>query len=139
MMNQTVPPVTFLRSFPIVPARPSRQLSWKWIVLFAAILGSSIAGAALDFRLGRSAADEVRLPSTTKAQEVQLGPRVGGRVAAVHVQPGQVVEPGQVLVTFEAQELAARRDQAQSRLAAAQAARSRAVEGPLPEEIAEAK
>lgn len=138
MRNQTETLVDFARSFPIVPARPSKRLSWKWIVLIAAIMGS-IAVAAFSLRPGRSVADEARLPNAAKAHEVQLGSRVGGRVAAVHVQQGQLVELGQVLVTFEAQELIARRDQAQSRLAAAQAALERAVDGPLPEEIAEAK
>jgi len=124
--------------FPIAPPRPSRRLSWKWIVLIAAILGS-LAVAAINFHPGRGSAEEVRPPSAGQGQEVQLGYRVGGRVAAVHVQAGQVVEPGQALVTLEAQELTARRDQAQSRLDAARAALKRAVDGPLPEEIAEAK
>jgi CHAT domain-containing protein len=83
--------------------------------------------------------EALRLPGTVEVQEVRLGSRVGGRVAAVHVKGGQLVEAGQVLVTFEPGDLAARRDQAQGRLAGARAARERAEHGPLPEEIAEAR
>ncbi|HKI31484.1 MAG TPA: efflux RND transporter periplasmic adaptor subunit, partial [Gemmataceae bacterium] len=126
------------RRLPALPVRASGRMLWKWIELFAVVLGS-LAAAGFWFWPGRGDADEVRLPGTVEAQEVQLGSRVGGRVAAVHVQEGQLVEPGQVLVTFEAQELSARRDQAQGRLAAAQAALERAIHGPLPEEIAEAQ
>jgi multidrug resistance efflux pump len=81
----------------------------------------------------------LRLPGTVEVQEVRLGSRLGGRVAAVHVQEGQLVEAGQVLVTFEPHDLAARRDQATGRLAGARAALERAEHGPLPEEVAEAR
>jgi HlyD family secretion protein len=138
MIKQNTHPVNFARMVPIVPARPSNRRSWKWIVLTAAILGS-FAAAAFSIRSSRGDAEELRPTGIVKAQDVQLGSRVAGRVAAVHVQAGQQVEPGQVLVTFEAQELTARRDQAQSRLAAAQAALERGGSGPLPEEIAGAK
>jgi multidrug resistance efflux pump len=113
-------------------------MSWTWIVLVAAILGGFVVAVCYS-RPGRGDAAGGRPPSTVKAHEVQLGRCVGGRVAAVHVQAGQRVEPGQVLVTFEAQELSARRDQAQCRLASARAALERAVHGPSPEEVAEAK
>jgi multidrug resistance efflux pump len=80
-----------------------------------------------------------RLPGTVEVQEVRLGSRAGGRVAAVHVHEGQVVERGTVLVSFDSPELAARRDQARARLDAAQAALDRANRGPQDEEIAEAR
>jgi multidrug resistance efflux pump len=72
-------------------------------------------------------------------QEVRLGSRLGGRVAAVHVREGQVAEPGQLLVTIEQPEWSAKREQARQRVAAAQAALEKANNGPLEEEIAEAK
>ncbi|HVK16878.1 MAG TPA: efflux RND transporter periplasmic adaptor subunit [Fimbriiglobus sp.] len=81
----------------------------------------------------------LRLPGTVEVQEVRFGSRVGGRVGAVHVREGQTVEAGTVLVTFDAPELVARRDQAKQKLAAAVAAQARADHGPLREEIAEAK
>jgi HlyD family secretion protein len=125
-------------ALPALPVRASRRMPWKGIGLFAVVLGS-LAAAGFWFWPGRGDIKELWLPGTVEALEVKLGSRVGGRVAAVHVQGGQLVEPGQVLVTFEAQELPARRDQAQARLAAAQAALERGIHGPLPEEIAEAQ
>ncbi|QEL19609.1 ABC transporter permease [Limnoglobus roseus] len=81
----------------------------------------------------------MRLPGTVEVQEVRLGSQVDGRVAAVKVREGDIVEAGTPVVWFDAEELAARRDQAQHRLEAARAAWEKARQGPLPEEIAEAK
>jgi len=98
------------------------------------------AGAVVSYQYyGRARVDELRLPGTVEIQEVRLGSKVGGRVATVNVQEGQVVEPGLVLVTFETPELMARRDQMRQKLATAQAALDKANHGPLPEEVAEAK
>jgi multidrug resistance efflux pump len=138
MITQKVHPAHFARLLPTVPARPTRRLSWQWIVLLASLL-ASLAAVGFSLRPGRGDAGEVRPTGLIKEQEVRLASRIGGRVAAVHVQAGQQVEAGQVLVTFEAQELTARRDQAQSRLAAAQAALERGKHGPLSGELEEAK
>lgn len=138
MIDQSLRPATIARCRRALPVRASKRMPWKRIGLFAVVLGG-LAAAGFWFRLGRRNPDETRLPGVVEAPEVQLGSRVGGRVAAVHVEEGQLVEAGQVLVTFEAQELTARRDQAQDRLAAAQAALEKVVHGSLPEEIAEAR
>jgi multidrug resistance efflux pump len=99
-----------------------------------------IVGGVAACYWSRDAGPEVlRLPGTVEVQEVRLGSRVGGRVAAVHVREGQLVEAGTVLVTFESPELVARRDQARQQLAAAVAAQAKAEHGPLTEEVAEAK
>jgi multidrug efflux pump subunit AcrA (membrane-fusion protein) len=82
---------------------------------------------------------EMRLPGTVEVQEVLLGPRVGGRVAAVHVREGQTVEAGRVIATLEARDLVARRDQARHHRESLAAAYEKAYHGPLPEEVAEAK
>lgn len=100
------------------------------------ILGA--AGMACYRPWGRGP-ETLRLPGTVEVQEVRLGSKVGGRVAAVLVTEGQVVEPGQVLVRFERDELVARRDQAAQRVASAKAALTKANAGPLPEEVTEAK
>lgn len=68
-----------------------------------------------------------------------FGSRVGGRVAAVHVREGQLVEHGTVMVTFGAPELTARRDQVRQKLASAVAAQAKANHGPLKGEGAGAK
>ena len=53
--------------------------------------------------------------------EVKVGSRVSGVVARLHVQIGDKVARGQLLAELETRELAARRDQAQAALAAADA------------------
>lgn len=53
--------------------------------------------------------------------EVKVGSRVSGGVARLHVQIGDTVARGQLLAELETRELAARRDQAQAALAAAEA------------------
>jgi RND family efflux transporter MFP subunit len=50
-------------------------------------------------RLGRP--EPLLLSGTVEARDVQVGSLVGGRVSAVHVDEGQVVKKGDVLVTLE--------------------------------------
>src|SRR5947207_2048739 len=108
-------------------------------LIVVALLGAAAAAAAAWYWPRRDGPETLRLPGTVEVQEVRLGSKVGGRVAAVHVREGQVVEPGTVLVTFDSPELVARRDQARAKLDAAQAALAKANRGPQDEEIAEAK
>lgn len=110
----------------------------KRIALIAvAVIG---VGAAVACRWPRSdGPSEVRLPGTVEVQEVRLGSKVGGRVAAVKVREGQLAEAGDVLVTLETPELTARRDRARARVDSARAAAERAEYGARAEEIAEAR
>ncbi len=108
-------------------------------VVFVLLILAVVGGAAAWFWPGNGGPQVLRLPGTVEVQEVRLGSRVGGRVSAVLVREGQVVEAGTMLVTFESPELVARRDQAKQKLAAAVAAQAKADKGPLKEEIAEAK
>jgi multidrug efflux pump subunit AcrA (membrane-fusion protein) len=137
MIDRTACLLNGERRRPTIPTRTPRRMAWKWVGLFAVVLGG-LAALGFWLRPGRGA-DEVRAPGVVEAPEVRLGSRLGGRVAAVHVEEGQLVEAGQVLVTFEARELTARRDQVQAQLAAARAAQDRVVHGPLAEELAEAQ
>ncbi len=108
-------------------------------VVVPALVLVGVAAAAWYFWPRASGQEVLRLPGTVEVQEVRLGSKVGGRVTAVPVREGQTVEAGTELVRFEAQELVARRDQAKHRVAAARAAHEKAIKGPLPEEVAEAK
>jgi multidrug resistance efflux pump len=76
----------------------------------------------------------LELPGTVEVQEVRLGSKVGGRVADVNIREGETVQPGQILVRFEAPELEAQRDQWQARVQAGQAALERATSGPRSED-----
>jgi multidrug resistance efflux pump len=75
------------------------------------------------------------LPGVVEVEEVRLGSKIGGRVAEVAVDEGDMVEAGQVLVRFETPELEAQRQQLQSHLQAATAELEKAQHGPRGEEI----
>src|SRR4051812_21220755 len=97
-------------------------------------------GAAAAWYWPRSHGPEtLRLPGTVEIQEVRLGSRVNGRVASVPAREGQLAEPSTVLFTLDPAEYGAKREQARQKLEAAKAALDKANNGPLPEEIAEAK
>src|SRR5271166_1917426 len=112
MIDRKIVPVNISRLASTVLPKPSRRGQWGWAILLAFLLGG-LSAAALQALPGRRNAEPVAPTIDARAREVRLGSRVGGRVATVHVQAGQRVEPGQALVSFEAQELTARRDQAQ--------------------------
>ena len=74
-----------------------------------------------------------------EADEIRLGSRVGGRVAAVHVDEGQQVRKGDLLIELEPFDLLAREKEAQANLLARQAEYDRLKAGYRAEEIAQAK
>src|ERR1700675_1483607 len=69
---------------------------------------------------------------TVEARDIRVGSKVGGRIDKVLVREGDTVQPGQVLIAFDDQEL-------QASLAQSQAAAEKARRGYRPEEIAEAR
>lgn len=69
---------------------------------------------------------------TIEARNIRVGSKVGGRIVEVKVREGDRVEAGQVLVTFEDQELLAALEQARANL-------DKLERGARPEEIAEAR
>lgn len=74
-----------------------------------------------------------------EADEIRLGSRVGGRVAAVHAREGELVKAGQVLVELEPFDLRARRAEAEASLAERQAVVDRLQAGLRPDEIGQAQ
>jgi multidrug resistance efflux pump len=84
-------------------------------------------------------AETLRLPGVVEIQEVRLGSKIGGRVAEVAVTEGQLVQPGQLLVRFEEPELEAQQIQQRARVAQMQADLDKAINGPRPEEIRQAR
>jgi multidrug resistance efflux pump len=77
----------------------------------------------------------LRLPGVVEIQEVRLGSKVGGRVAEVQVQEGQIVEAGTPLVVFDAPELRAQIQQQEARVAQAEADAEKAHRGARQQEI----
>jgi HlyD family secretion protein len=102
----------------------------KWLTLFL-VLAAAAAGAYFWFTADGNV---LRLPGIVEIQEVRLGSKVGGRVAQVLVEEGDIVYPGMDLVVFEAPELMTTRDQLKAKVDAAQAEYDKAVKGPREEE-----
>jgi multidrug resistance efflux pump len=82
--------------------------------------------------------ETLRLAGVVEVQEIRLGSKIGGRVAHVAAQEGDLVQPGQVLVEFEAPDVEAQRDQQAARISAAEARLDKARNGPRKEEIRQA-
>jgi len=74
------------------------------------------------------------LPGTVEIQEVRLASKIGGRISALHVEEGERVDAGTVLVEIDVPELLAQRAQWQARLAAAEARLARLRNGSREEE-----
>lgn len=75
---------------------------------------------------------------TIETREIRVGSKTGGRVVAVLVEEGQIVNPGDPLVRFDNAELEAQRAQAEARIAQQQARLERLERGARPEEKAQA-
>ena len=75
---------------------------------------------------------------TIETREIQIGSKIGGRVTAVNVEEGQSIPANAPLVTFDAPELQAQRNQAQAAIVQAAADYNRLQQGNRPEEIAQA-
>jgi multidrug resistance efflux pump len=82
---------------------------------------------------------KLQLGGVVEVQEVGLGPKVASRIGRVLVKEGEVVEPGQVLVLLDAQELTAQVSQAQARVHGAAADLDKARNGPRASEKAAAR
>ena len=93
--------------------------------------------AAIVYSQYRPTADKVS--GFLEADEIRVGSRVGGRVAAVHVQEGQRVAKNEVLIELEPFDLIELSKQAEATLAARQAELDRMENGYREEEIAQAK
>lgn len=109
------------------------------------LLAIAILAAALWFG-GRwlglwGAADDgqLKLYGNVEIREVQLGFRVGGRIAKLHVDEGDRVQPGQLLAELDTRPLDDRLAGAAARLEAASATAARDANGSRPQEVGEAR
>ena len=106
----------------------------------------ALIGALVLFYLGRmtglfvaTADDAPRLYGNVEVREVELGFRVGGRLAELLVDEGDKVTPGQVLARLDTQPLRDRLAGASARVAAASALVARDVAGNRPQQVREAQ
>lgn len=80
-----------------------------------------------------------RVSGIIEADEIRLGSRVGGRVAKVLVEEGQLVTPDELLIELAPFDLLERENEAARTLAAFEADYQRLADGLRPEEVAQAK
>lgn len=83
--------------------------------------------------------DSITASGTLEARNVNVGSKVGGRVARVNVLEGDHVQAGQVLLTFEDSELNARLLSARGKFEEAKANYEKMRHGSRPEDIVEAR
>lgn len=87
------------------------------------IVVALIAFGVWYFTSGRAAqAGAVNASGTIEATQTRIGPELGGRVLAINVAEGDVVEAGSVLIELDATLLTAQRTQAEAALQATEAA-----------------
>src|SRR5580704_15195562 len=80
----------------------------------------------------RRGPSELEWSGTVEAHTIEVGSRVGGRVQDVSVLEGDVVEPGQTLVTLEKGDLPAQRAIAEGQLEQMKAALEKVASRTLP-------
>jgi len=114
--------------------------SFRKTFFIGGLVFALIAAAAVwKYMSGRAATDRIVLSGTIEADEIHVGSKVGGRIAAVPVKEGQEVKAGDALIRFEAYDLEARKADAVAAIAQADSAYQKALNGSRPEEIAQAK
>ena len=106
--------------------------------LILAIIAVVLLLAALLYYFFTHRPTSLAYSGTIETREIQIGSKIGGRVTAVDVEEGQSIPANAPLVTFEANELQAQRDQAQAAVSQAAADYTRLQQGNRPEEIAQA-
>jgi multidrug resistance efflux pump len=107
----------------------------RWKMILASVLMLATIGTGLGFYWPFGSRQRfLQLPGVVEIQEVRLGSKIGGRVAEVLIEEGDLVEAGQVLVRLEVPELEAQREQWLARLQEAEAQRDKAFNGPREEE-----
>ena len=111
----------------------------KTIIAAFVIVLVVTAIASLKYISARPPSDRLVFSGTIEADDVQIGSRVGGRVASVLVEEGQEVKPGQPILRFETFDLEARRADAAAAVAQAEANLAKMKSWSRPEEMAQAK
>ena len=113
-------------SEPVAKPTPARQRAVIVVAVIALVYGG--------YRL-YLARQPYEWSGTVEARTIQIGSRTGGRVKQVLVREGDIVQPGQALVTLEPGDLDAQKLMAQAALDQAQANLQKLETGARPEEI----
>ncbi len=105
-------------------------------VLFLMVVG---AAATWKYLSGRASTDKLVLSGTIEADEIHVGSKVGGRIAAVLVKEGQEVKQGDPIIRFDRYDLDAKHADAVAAVAQADANLQKTLRWFRPEEVAAAK
>lgn len=108
----------------------------RWAAI-AVVVGIGLASIGMHSWFSRD--NTITASGTLEARNVNIGSKVGGRVAKVNVLEGDHVEPGEVLLSFEDSELNARMLSARGKYEEAKANFQKMMHGSRPEDIAEAR
>jgi HlyD family secretion protein len=106
------------------------------IILAVVVLAA--ATAALLYMREQRKPKPLVLAGTLEARTVNVGSLVGGRVTRVHVDEGDILSAGQVLVTLETETVDRQIDEQQAAIGVARANLAKALAGPRDEEIRKA-
>lgn len=120
------------------PETAGKKNKFRLLLIAAAVVAAVWYGGQALGWWGEKADGQLRLYGNVEIREVQLGFRVGGRIARILVDEGDRVEPGQILAELDQQPLQDRLAGAEARLDAASASAARDVAGSRPQEVAAA-
>lgn len=115
-------------------ATPSARRARLAVVLAVGLVVLFFAGRAAGWWGGSDEA-ATKIYGNVEVREVELGFRVGGRIAAVLVDEGDKVTPGQELARLDAQPIRDRLAGAEAKVAAAAAMVSKDAAGSRPQEV----
>lgn len=115
----------------------NKSLAAIAVILFGVAL--FLGGKALGWWGDGDSNSELKLYGNVEIREVQMGFRVGGRLAGLLVDEGDTVAAGQVLARLDTRPLQDRLAGANARLAAADAGVARDVAGSRPQQVSEAR
>jgi len=110
----------------------------KRVVLLLVLLVVAVGSVGAWLWRNGGSRSEIALGGYVEAEQIQVGSKLGGRVADVNVEEGEEVEGGKVLVVFETQEVEAQLDEAQAELAKSEAKLAELKAGTREEEIEQA-
>lgn len=120
------------------PANAGKRSRIRLLLVLVAVAGAVyLGGRALGFWSGTDG--PLKLYGNVEIREVQLGFRVGGRIARLLVDEGDMVKAGQVLAELDTRPIEARLAGAAARVEAASASAARDVNGSRPQELASAR
>ena len=114
--------------------------SFRRTLFIAVILLALVAvAAAWKYFSTRQPVNRIVLSGTVEADEIHIGSKVAGRIAAVLVKEGQEVKQGQAIIRFESYDLEAKHADALAAVTQADANLDRTRNWFRPEEVAQAR